>query len=57
MILGNRAFYHSNMSIYFYSRLGTGTNLCYVEDINKIHTISDQLVLPPEAKEMIINIK
>ncbi|CAF3972078.1 unnamed protein product [Adineta steineri] len=35
--------------------LGTGTNACYFEDINKIHTISDRAVLPTEATEMIIN--
>ncbi|CAF3975931.1 unnamed protein product, partial [Rotaria magnacalcarata] len=35
--------------------LGTGTNACYFEDINKIHTINDRSVLSPEATEMIIN--
>ncbi|CAF3424287.1 unnamed protein product [Rotaria sp. Silwood1] len=35
--------------------LGTGTNACYFEDINKIHNISDRSVLPSEATEMIIN--
>jgi hexokinase len=34
---------------------GTGTNACYFEDINKIHTISDRSVLPLDATEMIIN--
>ncbi|CAF2582921.1 unnamed protein product [Rotaria sp. Silwood2] len=35
--------------------VGTGTNACYFEDINKIHNISDRSVLPSEATEMIIN--
>ncbi|CAF3140521.1 unnamed protein product [Rotaria socialis] len=35
--------------------LGTGTNACYFEDINKIHTIKDRSVLSSEATDMIIN--
>jgi hexokinase len=49
-------FYQSNILIgLFCLSLGTGTNACYFEDINKIHTISDRSILPPEATEMIIN--
>ena len=39
----------------FRSSIGTGTNACYFEDIDKIHTISDRSILPSEATEMIIN--
>ena len=37
------------------SRLGTGTNACYFEDVEKIHTIKDRSSLPAGATEMIIN--
>lgn len=35
--------------------LGTGTNACYFEDIDKIQTISDRSILPSDATQMIIN--
>jgi len=35
--------------------VGTGTNACYFEDINKIHTIPDRSILPTDATEMIVN--
>ncbi|CAF1468637.1 unnamed protein product, partial [Adineta ricciae] len=35
--------------------LGTGTNACYFEDIDKIQTISDRSALPEGVREMIIN--
>lgn len=34
---------------------GTGTNACYFEDIDKIHTIPDRSVLAPDTTAMIVN--